>query len=99
MKSCYVDYETRAIADLYDTGSLSQRMKVITRINVPREHRGKGAARKLMAQLLADADASQTTLLLEVVPSGGLTYSQLLAWYTRCGFVLTAENRMKREPR
>ena len=49
-------------------------------------HRGRGIARKLLAEILADADANGVTLWLEISPSDGLDYDQLKAWYKRHGF-------------
>lgn len=83
MRSCYVDPATRSIADLcdyYDQGML------MTRINVPKAHRGQGHARALLARILADADAERVTLFLEISPSDGLNYRELEAWYLRHGF-------------
>ena len=67
---------------------------LIPRINVPRYttpdgkqyFRGKGIATDLLDECVADADAEQVTLWLEVSPSDGLDYDQLVAWYTRHGF-------------
>lgn len=60
---------------------------IVTRINVPPAHRGKGVARELMREVIEEADKTGTTLFLEIQPSGGLTYEQLRAWYKRLGFV------------
>jgi predicted GNAT family N-acyltransferase len=83
VKSCYVDYEHRAIADICEFDGIGQ---VITRINVPISSRGQGVARRLLAQILKDADESKTTLFLEISPSDGLSFEQLKAWYARHGF-------------
>lgn len=95
MSSCYVDYTTRSIADLVDYYGLGM---LITRINVPPKERGKGAGRKLLSAILADADRTRTTLFLEIVPTGGLTEEQLKAWYERNGFVYW-KGVMRRRPR
>lgn len=96
MHTCYVDAPTRSIADLceYGTGML------LTRINVPREHRGKGHARALLKRILDDADNEGVTLWLEISPSDGLDYDQLEAWYRRRGFVghLIYKRRPRRKP-
>jgi GNAT superfamily N-acetyltransferase len=83
MKNCYIDYDYRAVADLCDYYNCVQ---IITRINVPKEHRGKGVGSKLLRQIVSDADVSHTKLYLEVLASGGLTRPQLIAWYERYGF-------------
>jgi len=89
MKTCYFDIPTRSIVDLTDDEMqrVSRRRLIINRINVPLEFRGQGHARTLMAKVLRDADASGTILALHVAPSGGLSYSQLVRWYKRLGFV------------
>lgn len=87
MKTCYVDYATRSIADLVDSREMGLRNgMVITRINVPRESRGKGHGTKLLKQIIDDADAEGVNLYLEILSSGGLSRGQLEAWYLRHGF-------------
>lgn len=66
--------------DYYNMG------RIITRINVPRDYRGKGHARELLRQICADADLEQVNLWLEISPSDGLDYAQLEAWYLRHSF-------------
>jgi ribosomal protein S18 acetylase RimI-like enzyme len=77
------DPERLAIIDLCDYYGQGL---IITRIKTPREHRRKGIANRLLAKCLADADAEQVTLWLEVVSSGEMTSTQLAEWYTRKGF-------------
>jgi N-acetylglutamate synthase-like GNAT family acetyltransferase len=84
MKSCYLDKTTRSIADLHP--ALDNGAWVITRINVPIEHRGKGHGSALLKRIVADADESGTVLQLEPVPTGGLNLTNLVAWYFRNGF-------------
>ena len=98
MKDCYFDKETRAIADLVSHGDLAGNL-IITRINVPKEHRGKGVARKLLAKILADADKDRIILHLEVSPSDGLNREQLIAWYSRHGFEDYGSGLMVRTPK
>lgn len=59
---------------------------IITRINVPMAHRGKGIGRKLLQQCCADADKLGVTLWLEIQSSDGPSYDELEAWYKRNGF-------------
>ena len=59
---------------------------LITRINVPSAHRGRGIARAMIEECLADADRARRWLYLQVSPSDGLGYDALVAWYERCGF-------------
>ena len=88
MDTCYVIPETNAIIDLYDARDLvGVRGRVISRINVPRENRGKGYGSQLLRQVLDIADQEKIRLYLEIAPSDGLNYEQLEAWYKRYGFV------------
>lgn len=59
---------------------------IITRVNVPRKHRGQGVGTKILKMLLADADKHGVTLWLEISASDGLTWEQLEAWYKKHGF-------------
>lgn len=103
MYRVYYDKEHRAIADIFlypsdDEESSSQYM--ITRINVPREHRSKGIASRLLKRITDDADEEGVVLLLEISPSDGLNYSQLLSWYTKCGFrKICNSSLLERQPR
>lgn len=83
MKSCYMIPDVRAIADVCDYYGIG---RIITRINVPLEHRHKGYAHELLQQILDDADKEHINLYLEISPSDGLTYQELEAWYMRHGF-------------
>jgi GNAT superfamily N-acetyltransferase len=98
METCYVDKEHNAIADLVRPGELTANW-TITRINVPKAHRGRGYGSALLRRILADADAEQVILQLEISPSDGLTYSQLAAWYYRNGFKPQAHGYMRRKPK
>ena len=98
MRECYFDEETRAIADLISHGDLAGNL-IITRINVPKEHRGKGIARKLLKEILFDADKDRVILHLEVSPSDGLNREQLVAWYKRHGFEDYGSGLMIRTPK
>ena len=87
MQTSYIDKETRSIADLIpDCTILEHNCHLLTRINVPKEHRGKGHATKLLLKILKDADETKTTLALEISPSDGLNFSQLALWYARHNF-------------
>jgi GNAT superfamily N-acetyltransferase len=83
MKNCYFDRDTRSIADLCDYYGKGL---IITRINVPVEHRGKGIGRKLLSQIVTDADDTRTTLYLEILASGDMDHDALEEWYGRMGF-------------
>ena len=94
IENCYVDTEHNAIADLmpYRNG------KLLTRINVPREHRGRGLASTLLKRITADADRTATTLYTWVSPSDGLGREALSAWYRRNGFRVMQGLCMTRKP-
>lgn len=83
MKNCYVDEEHISIADLCDYYGKGL---VITRINVPSQYRGNGYGSALLKQIVKDADTDRVSLFLEILPSGGLNYTQLKSWYGRYGF-------------
>lgn len=100
MKTAYFDYETRAIIDV--APNVLGGGYVIARVNTPFQHRRQGIARRLMAELLADADAEGVELWLDINPYGEMTYQQLAAWYGRCGFEkvdVAGGRRYRRLPR
>jgi N-acetylglutamate synthase-like GNAT family acetyltransferase len=80
MKNVYHDLAYGATIDLSPGG----RFCLLNRIAV--QKRGQGAGARLMAQVLADADAESVDLMLSVDPSPGTDYSRLRAWYERLGF-------------
>src|SRR6185369_9551323 len=59
---------------------------IITRINVPKAHRGKGIGTQLLTECLAEADKLGVKLWLEIQSSDGPSYEELEAWYMRHGF-------------
>lgn len=63
---------------------------LITRINVPIEHRCKGIGTSLLEEIIADADEEGVILHIEVQPSGGPTREQLKDWYMKFGFMPSA---------
>lgn len=85
MKTCYgiaIGYRL-AIADLVKDG---RNTYMLTRINVPVQHRGQGYARQLLKQILDDADREGVIIKLHVSEGGGLSDEQLTEWYKRHGF-------------
>jgi ribosomal protein S18 acetylase RimI-like enzyme len=78
-----LDSISLAVIDLVD---YPDKGLIITRINVPRKHRGKGIARELMKECLEEADNTGTNLWLEIQPSDGMSFDELKAWYHRLGF-------------
>ena len=97
MKTCYVDYIHRGIADLVKPLELTP-WWTITRINIPAEHRGHGYGSDLLKRILADADDEGVTLALEVFPSGPLDYDALEQWYIRYGFCMSPLGYLLRRP-
>lgn len=83
MKNWFAHQESRSIADLDEYYGIGWQ---ITRINVPEKYRGQGIASQLLRDIIAEADREQVRLYLEIVPTGGLNYDQLDAWYRRHGF-------------
>jgi GNAT superfamily N-acetyltransferase len=72
----------------------------IHRLKVPEGARGQGAASKALDKVLREADdrGLTTTLRAEPVGSGGMTQSQLEAFYARRGFVSDGGDNMVRPP-
>lgn len=68
---------------------LPQEMRDQTRevLDVRSENPGKGHARALMHEIIAEADRAWITLIVQVRPfHDGMTQEQLEAFYTRNGF-------------
>jgi ribosomal protein S18 acetylase RimI-like enzyme len=102
VKTCYIDRETRSIADLIPPGDILVAPGdpfqgwTISRINVPKEHRGKGLGSAMLKRILADADEEGIDLYLVVYATGALDDEQLTEWYERYGFVSTGAGGMVR---
>lgn len=96
MRSCYIDFETRTIADLMPleipnippTLPLTTHGWMLTRINVPAMSRGQGFGSRMLKAVLADADRLGEIIYLDILPTGPLGYEDLKAWYQRHGFRL-----------
>lgn len=99
MKTTYVLKKYRAIADLVPLTSMEPPGWLLTRINVPHQHRGCGVGTQLLLEVLKDADVEQETLYLEPASSGGLLQNELVEWYARHGFVYFVGPVMIRHPR
>lgn len=82
MRSMYYDQATRSIVDLSPVEGGWE----INRIKVTPEAYGQGIGRRLMGEVLADADTEQTVLYLYVNPYGNLDWDALTSWYHRLGF-------------
>ena len=85
MKECYIRKLTTrpAIADVW---TQEPGKALITRINVPHEHRREGHGTALLEQILRDADHEGVTLFIEVQASDGPSRDALLEWYLKYGF-------------
>lgn len=92
MKTCYIDRSSRTIIDLQEN-FIGTPGLLITRINTPIQYRGLGHASKLFKQVLKDADSEGVDLELWIMPSGGLGFEELKAWYEREGFKEFGEGR------
>ena len=79
-----LDDYSLAIVDIVE--DYDNRGFVITRVSVPPTHRGQGWGSMLMERVLDAADRAGVSLILEIVPGGGLSYGQLEAWYRGYGF-------------
>lgn len=101
MKTCYIDMETRVIADLIEPGVMYPGW-LITRINVPADKRGNGLGSAMLQRILRDADQEQVLLYLEPMATGqhanGLDQDALVKWYEAHGFVTQPEGYMIRKP-
>lgn len=100
MRDVYSAYPLRAHAYLMPyLADESGKTWLLTGIDVAHNERGRGVARGLLDQVLADADEQGVTLLLSIEPDGtGLEYDQLHQWYSRLGFVEIEDSLMSREP-
>lgn len=78
-----IDVASLAVVDLTDYFGKGL---IITRVNVPEAHRGKGWGRKMMTEVLQEADKTSTTLWLEISSSGEMTWEDLRSWYEKLGF-------------
>jgi len=91
MHQTYIDGEHLGIADLVrmDKGFAGFNFDnawLLTRINIPKKHRGKGFASNLLKRILADADKEAAVIILQISPSDGLQYEELTRWYYRYNF-------------
>lgn len=104
MNYCYSTSWCQLLTRNYGDGECD-----IQALKTNRTQRGKGHAKTVMMQVLADADAEGVTLLLTAraargaTEHGGMDQEQLEAWYERLGFVTVARDahdnaRMERVP-
>lgn len=85
MRLCFADKEHRAIADL---ARMADDKYLLTRINVPKEHRRKGVGTALLKQVLAEADSLGVTLVVEVAGVHHANGKLVCFAYMECVIVL-----------
>lgn len=83
MRECYIDLDTRSIADL---SMAFEDVWMLHRVNVPMQSRGFGHGGRMLRKVLAAADEEGATIALIVHPSGPLDHEALTSWYQRHGF-------------
>lgn len=104
MKDSYYRLVENSLASVSMMPMIAEGPKVwaVCRVAVQRRIRGRGLARELMAEVLADADREGVKLMLSVEPDpfGTLDYDGLVAWYRRLGFFqpYLHESYMERTP-
>lgn len=91
MKRIYCIFERDPRAACLELEWSTDKDFCLDRVEVEPTFWGRGYARKLLDEVLHDADAEQVTLYLEVRPlklrsCSGLSYEALDAWYKRHGF-------------
>ena len=65
----------------------------------PGKCRGRGYGRKVLEEVLRDADREGVTLFLMIHPFGEMTEKQLSAWYRRNGFRWVKKETYQRKPK
>ena len=111
MKGIYATENGECIA--YTMGGIKDGFKpseaLLTGIRTYPKFRGKGYAKRILAEICAEADRKGVTLMLSAQAEPwdnrqhpGLTQEQLVLWYGRYGFELMFDNgdpAMRRFPR
>jgi predicted GNAT family N-acyltransferase len=105
MMTTYIDPDTRTIADVVKLSVLApadktvpENVYLITRINVPHLHRGKGHGTKILNRIIEDADREGVILYVTPLSSGRWSQRALKSWYSRHGFLDSTEEYMIRNP-
>lgn len=88
-----------AIADVVE---LDKKNYLITRLNVPEAHRGKGIGTEILKEITNDADSECSVLLIEPSPYGEKTKTKikrLIKFYEKFDFKFKSKNEyMRRDP-
>lgn len=84
-----------------DTINIDDKTTMITRVSVPKEHRGKGVGTSLLKEAIEDADRECRTLLIEPLPYSSTQEdkTRLIKLYTSLGFVEREHDYMIRKPK
>jgi len=85
--------------ELFENYSLNitKRWFWFNRLNVPKQIRGRGIAKKLLQQVTGWADRSKINIINLAIPSGSLDIDRLTALYRRFGFRAIDNSLMIRE--
>ena len=95
-----------AIVDVMMPGDYHPSAAYISRVSVPSKFQGAGVGSRLMSRVCADADATETHLMLQPRPygrPGEIGYRALTDWYRSFGFTHVSapdryEGHMMRAP-
>lgn len=74
---------------------------LVSRVEVPLQHRQKGIATELLKKVIADADKECEELTIEPSPDNGTqeSYNKLTKFYSKFGFEPSEHFQMKRKPK
>jgi GNAT superfamily N-acetyltransferase len=98
MQTSYIDLEHSVTAHLWE---VKPGEWLLTELQTAQRFRGQGHAARMLATVIADADAEGATLYCAVEPDGtkdSLDYEVLEAFYLRRGFSEIEPGALKREP-
>lgn len=107
MRVTYALPGVRAVADVepFSVERDGRPEYLLTRLNVPQEHRGQGLGSRLLATVLEAADYEGAVLYVDPMPNGdharglgGLDQETLVAFYERRGFVRRPDGVFWRRP-
>jgi len=108
MKTSYSHLEDNrlAVIDLIDYTDIvshefpdTQKVYVVSRVNTPPAIRGRSIARKLLRQMIDDADSTTTVLILDPRPYPGTEMARLVRLYLQFGFEMQKDGSMMRLPK
>jgi ribosomal protein S18 acetylase RimI-like enzyme len=88
----YIEIDARPLnfreawAHLKPCGNSGENLFYLYWFDVPEDCRGQGWGRKLMKEILEDADKNRWIIDLDPDSEGPMTQDELIAWYERLGF-------------